>query len=229
MATILGNPLTTRTTAEEPDPPATPWYLAGEVSAANCIAAYQPKGAASLAASYVNLANPGTYNAAPGVAPAFDTAAGWTFDGATKYLTTGVTPANRQTWSFIVRFTGQTNAGAFFGQHVTNGPSHRILGNADTDISYRNTSSTSVTVAPGLSAAVLAMAGSRAYRNGDDEGQALPEYAGATAPLAMFIGGRNLDGALASACNATIIALAFYDAVLTAPQVAAITAAMAAL
>ena len=31
--------------------------------------AYQPKGAASLAASYFNLANPGTYNAAPGTAP----------------------------------------------------------------------------------------------------------------------------------------------------------------
>jgi len=39
-----------------------PWWLSGGIAAANCVAAYQPKGAASLEASYVNLANPGTYN-----------------------------------------------------------------------------------------------------------------------------------------------------------------------
>ena len=41
------------------------WVVVGKT----CIAAYQPKGAASLAASYVNLQQPGTYDAAPGVAP----------------------------------------------------------------------------------------------------------------------------------------------------------------
>lgn len=56
-----------------------PWYLSGGVVAANCIAAYQPKGAASLAASYINLANPGTNNAAPGVAPTWDATNGFKF------------------------------------------------------------------------------------------------------------------------------------------------------
>jgi hypothetical protein len=70
---------------------AVPWWLAGGVAAANAIAVYQPKGAADLAASYVNLANPGTYDAAPGTAPTFDAATGWTFNGSTQYLTTGVT------------------------------------------------------------------------------------------------------------------------------------------
>lgn len=46
-------------------PAAAPWYLAG--GAPTPIAVYQPKGAASLAASYVNLANPGTYDAAADV------------------------------------------------------------------------------------------------------------------------------------------------------------------
>ncbi len=41
------------------------WDNNGAIS--GCVAAYQPKGAADLAASYVNLANSGTYNAAPGV------------------------------------------------------------------------------------------------------------------------------------------------------------------
>ena len=71
--------------------------MAGET----CIAAYQPKGAADLAASYVNLITPGTYNAAPGTAPTFDAATGWTFNGSTQYLTTGVVPASG--YSMLVR------------------------------------------------------------------------------------------------------------------------------
>ena len=55
----------------------TPWYLAGGVSAANCIAAWQPKGAASLAASYVNLANPGTYNLTGTTPPTWNASDGW--------------------------------------------------------------------------------------------------------------------------------------------------------
>lgn len=64
------------------------WVVPGKT----CVAAYQPIGAASLAASYVNLANPGTYDAAPGVAPTWASATGWTFNGSTQYLTTGITP-----------------------------------------------------------------------------------------------------------------------------------------
>ena len=41
------------------------WVVAGKT----CVAAYEPLGAASLAASYVNLANPGTYDATPGTTP----------------------------------------------------------------------------------------------------------------------------------------------------------------
>jgi hypothetical protein len=62
------------------------WAVAGKT----CIAAYQPKGAADLAASYVNLANPGTYNAALGTAPTHASATGWTFNGTTQCLKTGV-------------------------------------------------------------------------------------------------------------------------------------------
>ena len=83
-----------------------PWYLAGGIAKANCIAAYQPKGAASLAASYVNLVTPGTYDAAPGTAPTFDSALGWTFDGTSQYLVQpnlGISGASPRTVAF--RFT----------------------------------------------------------------------------------------------------------------------------
>ena len=41
---------------------ATPWYLAGGVSAANCVAAYLAKGAASYAASKANLTGDTDYD-----------------------------------------------------------------------------------------------------------------------------------------------------------------------
>ena len=47
------------------------WDLGGTIT--SCVAAYQPKGAADLAASYVNLANPGTYDLAPDGSPSFNT------------------------------------------------------------------------------------------------------------------------------------------------------------
>lgn len=97
----------------------TPWWLAGGVSAANAIVAYQPIGAANLAGSYINLANAGTHNAAPGVAPTFDASTGWTFNG-TQYLTTTITPNDSP--SIIIRYSnslafGGPILGAEFGYH----------------------------------------------------------------------------------------------------------------
>ena len=83
---------------------AVPWWLSGGIAAANCIAAYQPKGAASLAASYVNLASPGTYNLTipPGMtAPTWDTSYGWLGNG--KCLDTGIVP-DPATMSAVARF-----------------------------------------------------------------------------------------------------------------------------
>lgn len=79
------------------------WWLSGGIAAANCIAAYQPKGAADLAASKVNLANPGTYNAFAGADPTWDAINGWIGAGA-SYLRTGFNLASG--YSFIVRYTG---------------------------------------------------------------------------------------------------------------------------
>lgn len=80
--------------AWEPDD----WW---SVSGKTCIAAYQPKGAPSYAESLTNLANPGTYDAAEGDAPTWDTGVGWTFDQ--KWLRTGLTPGS--TYSLIVNYT----------------------------------------------------------------------------------------------------------------------------
>lgn len=72
---------------------------------AGCVAAYAPVGAADLASSYVNLVTPGTYDAAPGVAPTWDAATGWTFNGSTQWLNLPGLASDLKPVSFIARLT----------------------------------------------------------------------------------------------------------------------------
>lgn len=90
-----------------------PWYLAGGVALANAVAVYQPIGAASLAASYVNLANPGTYDAAPGVAPTWAGASGWVFNGTSQYLRVGAAVVGSPPFSMIARCVPTTDSVAY--------------------------------------------------------------------------------------------------------------------
>lgn len=198
------------------------WYLSGGVSAANCVAAYQPIRAVSLAASYVNLANPGTFDAAPGTAPAFDTATGWTFDAASsQYLTTGITPASG--YSMIVRFSDISNANSIIGQ-FTNNARFFISPNQSGIVVYG--SGQFVTTSPGITSGVLAIAGQQGYRNGTADGASIGTWT-TTASYAIILGARNLVPINYGAGK--IQAAAIYNTTLTAPQVAAISAAMAAL
>lgn len=95
----------------------TSWWLAGGIAAANCIAAYQPKGAADYAASLVNLANPGTYNAFAGADPTWGATDGWIGAGA-SYLRTGFSLAAG--YSFIIRYADLTG-GAICGGSTSGG------------------------------------------------------------------------------------------------------------
>jgi alpha-L-fucosidase len=80
------------------------WYLADGVTSSNAVGVYKPAGAGSLNASYSNIANPGTNDAIPEVAPTFDDTTGWIF-GGTNYLSTGLIPTNDQTWSMIIKYS----------------------------------------------------------------------------------------------------------------------------
>lgn len=210
------------------------WYLAGGVSAANCVAAYQPKGAASLAASYINLANPGTYDAtAPTAAPTFAAATGWTFNGSAQYLTTGVVPAAN--YSMIIRYSDGTDAvntvlaGAFtnpytvptscmlFYIHPWNAPDYAIFANGQYVIGTAD-----------FTSGVLAIAGPQGYANGAPHGATIGAWVG-TAAQAITIGARNSNGTVNSFCPCKMQALAIYNVALTAPQVLAITTAMQSL
>lgn len=202
-----------------------PWYRAGDAPLP--VAAYQAKGAADLASSYVNLANPGTYNAAPGTAPTFAAATGWTFDGLTQWLTTGIAGAANMT--VLVRFAGASGVNrCILGSRdgVGSGLYMMVRNGADTHHQYR-CGTTSASVVPALDAGVMAQAGTRGYLNGTEEATTLDNSVASA--LVMYIGVLNNNGSRTWFHNGTIAAVAIYSSVLTAPQLAAVSAAMALL
>ena len=197
-----------------------------------CVAAYQAKGAASLAASYVNLANPGTYDctvwSGSYLAPAWTSAGGWEF-GRDKVLDTGIVGAN--TYSWIVRYSGatQTHTGLFgldsspavrlnfYPRYIEDGKTYfRAGGNYNQSVS-------------GWSAGVAAASPVAAYFNGAYLGSVTGNYTGTTAEH-IPIGSILLSGTPQPTGGATVIqGLAIYSTTLDATQNAQLSTNMAAL
>jgi hypothetical protein len=204
---------------------AVPWWLTGGIAAANCIAAYQPKGAANLAASYVNFAHPGTYDAAPGVAPGWDTTIGWIFS-IPKYLKTGIVPT--LTYSMMVQFSGYTTgatAKALAGCYSTSTQNFLIHAEMSAGfVGYWNGGS--LTGSASMAAGNLCVAGKTGYKNGVIDGT-IPA-GGTNNAIEIYIGALNGAGTPSqhTACN--MQALAIYDIDISA-YVAGLRAAMAAL
>ncbi len=197
------------------------WYA---VTGKTCVAAYQPKGAAGLAASYVNLANPGTNNAAPGTAPTFDTSTGWTFAaGNSQYLRTGVLLLNDQSWSVLLRFSNDAGVGVAFG--CATGAALQLAPNYSGSAIYSSGGSLNKT---GYSSGVTGIAGNVAYKNGTAETGTIPTSAGVFA--AALIGARSNASDVANTFwTGKIQALAIYSAILTPTEMATVAAAMALL
>jgi len=193
-----------------------------------CIwAAYQPKGAANQAASYTDLSGNGN-NAGVGVAPTWDAVNGWVFNGANQYLTTTFVPQNDQSQSVIVQFTGAAAQGCLAGMYdLGTNSAFRVYGVWVVAATLRYANGVSINVAPPLAAGNLGVAGNAGYRNGVADGGAIGAWAGPTV-VPLYIGCVN-QGGPTHYFDGEIQALAIYDCTLTAPQMAAVAAAMAAL
>lgn len=200
------------------------WQVAGKT----CVAAYQPKGAASLAASYVNLATPGTYDAAQGVAPTL-TADGWAFNGSSQYLTTGVIPSSTS-YTYLVRFSGVANTWRMFGFQNSSAavlwiePSiaamhHYVHGGSFSDV---------LLTGAALTSGVMGIAGKAAYLNGSPDGTVAGAGFGGSA-VEIFIGAINNGGGPGGYFSGNVQAFVAYSDTLTAGEVAVVSAAMAAL
>lgn len=201
------------------------WDLDGAIS--GCIAAYQPIGAASYAASKVNLANPGTYDATEGDAPSWTVDNGWDFDAANDYLDTGITPENDQTWSMIIRFDQATTGNLWIaGVYETTTAGFGIkAGNlAQTYTQFYN--GQRLEVLGMTNSGVLAIAGSNAFKDGSDVGDI--GSGGGSITNQIAIGGVYSVGVIAALFDGRIQATAIYDIDISA-YVSDLTTAMNAL
>ena len=207
------------------------WWMAGGVIP---IAAYQAKGAATYAASKVNLANPGTYDLTEGNgAVPWATGTGWGFVAASaQWLDTGVVPTLDQTWSAFVQYSGMTVIvfAILMGSYKSTVPSGTLL--ITTPASgmrvFHGAIATYATTAPWLLTGNYGVAGTIPYRDGIAEPNTVPASSGTT-NLSLYIGAANADGAAVSFCTATLRAVVLYSSVLTPAQSLAIATAMAAL
>lgn len=205
--------------------PIAPWFRAS--GAPLPVAVYQPLGAASLDASYINLVNPGTYDAAPGVTPTLD-ASGWAFSG-TKYLLSGIVPTAATT--AICRFSNASGVGsrAVFGIALSAAnPRFFVRVREGTDRRYAYGPNNLLKAGGALTSGVVALAAADAYLNGTYDGS-VPPGTWLTASQAMAIGAERTATTFQSYFIGHIQALVIYHSILTASQVAAVSAAMAAL
>jgi hypothetical protein len=228
----VGNPNTAAT--QFPMLALVKWYLAGAIPAANCIIAYQPKGASNLAASYVNLANPGTYNAANigGNDPGFATATGWQFVGVNNdRLTTGWVPPNQVARSGIARISGATvdaNNRYVFGCRDAPGTDtwFALLNtNGSTFAQFRNGTGTTYIHSAGITDGVVAISGLNPYKDAVDLGNITAgTYDLGLRP--MYVGCVNSNGSVTGYMDGFMQAIAFYDIALSGAQITALTTAM---
>lgn len=211
-------------------PSASKWFLAGGVNAANCIAAYAPKGAASLAASYTNLANPGTYDATTTSAPTWSAANGWMFDGINQFVAQPV--VFQQGYTFLIRFSNWVKEAIINTRDTVTGRFFYLLPNFGTPSKHYfqlGVGGRQFNAEPGISSGVLGIAGNTAkcYRDGNYEGVVSGPQWNAHP---CYIACQNFNSTSTNTYSQVYVqAWAIYDIELTATQIGLISTAMAAL
>lgn len=197
---------------------ATSWWLAGGISAANCIAAYQAKGAASYAASKVNLAGDDTYDLTTSTDPAWAADTGWTFGtGTGRYLLAGFSMTTQDlTIASRSNLTDYGDAGLGRLWSSNNNALRQY------ESTFINSSSASEAT---IGEHIFILAGLELYKDGSKTDNLA---SGSTTTCgSMCIGNANHAGA--RGINGTIQAIAFYNTTITGAQISALNTAMAAL
>jgi hypothetical protein len=143
-----------------------PWWLAGGIPRSACIAAYQARGASSLAASYTNLASPGRYTLAEVATPTWDTIDGWVGDNSDNQLNTGIIQNISAT--MIVKFSGHARgtrndmAGVLTYE---SGDKYYIIGNWSNGFRFYKGGG-NYYLGAGIAAGVACISGYRCFMNG---------------------------------------------------------------
>jgi hypothetical protein len=214
-------------------PPAGGWWLADGGDPADVLAVWQPIGAADLDASYWRLDGlAGNINLDPvavgaGVAPSFNSAKGWGFNGSSTYLSSGVTFSNLMlgAGTIVVRYSELSGG---YPVVVGGGTVGNLIFVVPTQGAWQNGVSLGATL-PQPDAAVVALAGQNVLVNGAP--------AVITNPLGAWLGsapdntivdiGAWLDDG--DFMSGYLACIAFYSTTKSDAAIAAISAAAGAL
>lgn len=142
-----------------------PWYASG--GAPGCIAAYQAVGAASLAASYVNLVTPGTGDLTEVAAPTWTSARGWIAAGGQTLESPVELPLGG---SVVMRMVCSTTT--FRGYNLGTSVASRVVYMASADWGgklYNNQNA--VSVAGRQATGTMAICGQKCYSDGSLVGE----------------------------------------------------------
>lgn len=190
--------------------PPSSWWLASGVTP---IAAYNAKGALSLADSYINRVNPGVLDIVEGVAPTFNTLTGWIFDGATQYLLTGLMPS--QAWTVICKYN-LSAAGTIFGCLDT-GTGGFFLIQPGSVSTYWGFSGVQAVNNPAHLIGNYGTASYTPYRDGLAEPNTVPVGAGMSL-IQLYLGALNVDNVPTQFVTGVVSSHVAFSSTLTAPQ-----------
>ena len=215
----------------------TSWWLAGGISAENCAAAYQAKGAASYVASKVNLANPGTYNAVEVAAPSWDIASGWDATAGGKLLLSNCGFKFGNNYSMAVRFSDSPNtdirAVVGYRDITTAGIYHMDPGYYGQNDHQFSNQGISLVTGNYLPSGVMGMAGQRCFANGVYEGALAILVAAEINQIGIcnctYGTSGDSTGNIYKDSVSKIQAVVIYNTVITDEQMIAVQVAMAAI
>lgn len=192
------------------------------------IAAYQPIAAPDPLAARQNVAHSGArfgvYNAVAGVLPTWSAVTGWTFNGSSQYLATGIIPAINQSWSAVCRFSGATakNYAVPFGvQDALHGNGvFGIIPNSTTyGRVYENPGALLMGSGTGVLAGVMGISRNAGYLNGIAEAGTIPATPTTANVYPIFIGSRNQTNTPALYFNGSVRCLLIASRPLTPSEV----------
>lgn len=210
------------------------WYGNGVISASKCVAAWQGVGASTQATSYTNLHNPGTNDLAAGSAPTWGASTGWTFNGSTQYLTTGVTPNANYTLAIRLNLHRAGGTVIAIGQSATNG-ANALGTSVAPGLDYYNSalwgdSSLAQYNQTALDEdSTLILSGGKFYYNGTLNEDLSLSNAYSGSPVALYLGATNTGAGAGSFWDDEIYLAAVYNTTLEANEVTALHTAMMAV
>lgn len=200
----------------------TPWYLAGGIPQSTNYTIYDPASAASQAASYSNLANPGVRDAVPYNSPTWTSGLGWTGNSSNMYLDTGVLPDANTT--VIVMFQNANNGRYAFGM----GDGSKNVGCIpySSTNTYFEAAGTNTSKAEAFTSGVVAITGTNVFKNGLKCTTFSTTWSGGAATRSIFLMARNNAGTATSFFGGSIVRVAIYNFKLSDAQISAVSLAM---